>query len=106
MIFPAMSALIFTWVFGSILPGARTRAVTSSRRTLASWTASTLPRAPRTTLNPTTRTTTTAPSVIQIHLFFMNAASPLASLAHAAHALDRGLGDSDVGQSGHEVALR
>src|SRR5262245_38337999 len=105
MTLPGMSALILTCVLGSILPGARTRDVTSWSRTFAICTDWTRPLALRAMLMPITTTSTTAPSAIQIHFFFI-ACGPLLLLALAAHPVDERLGHADVGERGHQLARR
>src|SRR5438093_6831821 len=94
---PGMSALILTWMRGSILPGARTREVMSSSRTRANWTGVLLPLPPRTRLKAISATTTRAPSPIHSHrLPFMPSILPRGSSLDApADAIELRLGHAD-----------
>src|SRR5206468_12323142 len=80
---------------------------TSSTRTRASCTDSTLPPAERVTFTTTNTTTSTTPITIHSHFFFI--ASRLLgrrSLAVTADPVDLRLGHADGGQRLDEVALR
>src|SRR5262249_35729474 len=103
---PGTSALTLTCVFGSILPGALTREVTSSIRTLASWTDSTLPPEERPMFTATRMRTSTTPITIHSHFFFIESRLLCwRSLAVTADAVDLRLGHTDGGQGLDDVAL-
>src|SRR5215471_7126417 len=106
-----MSALTFTCVFASILPGARTREVMSSIRTLASWTGIAFLPDWLATFTPTSTSSRTAPRPIHSHvLFFMS--RPLSFLGARAlfgatpHAVQLSFGDANRRQRHDGVALR
>src|SRR5438552_11307773 len=120
-ILPMTSALTLTWVRGSILPGARTRAVMSSRRTRANCTATILPADCRATFATTRSTRTSPPSPIQIHFFFMRVRllpyvcrsrrserrpQGMGSVSAPADLLDRRLGHAHSRESRDHVAPR
>src|SRR6266516_1016576 len=95
-----MSALILTWVRGSILPGARTREVMSSSRTRANWTAVLLPLPPRTRLTAINPATTRAPNAIHSHRrpFMPSTLLGGPSLDAPAGPVELRLGHADRGQ--------
>src|SRR3989442_8989474 len=93
MILPITSALTLTCVFGSIFPGARTRAVMSSDRPRANCTGVILERLPRATAPTTSSTVTSTPIPIHSHLFLMRRTpDSFASIVPPAHPSDPGIG--------------
>src|SRR5437899_3792443 len=105
---PAMSALIFTWVRGSIFPGARTRATMSSTRTRANCTAVSLPLPPRMTLTTTSASTSTTPMPIHSPRlpFIVVLPASRRSLDASAHAVELRLGDADPGERRDPIGIR
>src|SRR5438552_479412 len=105
---PMMSALILTWVLGSILPGARTLEVMSSVRTRASWTGTPL-RPPWAAMFTITRIKIrAAPRPIQSHFFFFMATRFLlggALLGAAPDAIQLSLRDPNGRKGRNDVAL-
>src|SRR5215831_19870028 len=104
-ILPMTSALTLTCVLGSILPGARTRAVMSSSRTRANCTGVIFELRPRTTPTTTRPRVTTTPRPIHSHLVFMRGRLHEASVVPAAHAPDSGLGHPHRGACPHQLIL-
>src|SRR5262245_4876346 len=106
MTLPMMSALTFTCVLGSILPGARTRDVMSSARTRASCTGTPFFLPPWAAMLAMIRMIIRAPPrPIQSHLFFIRRSCLLRGLLRPSpDTVDLGLGHPNGRQRADRIA--